>query len=186
MLIGLTGGIGSGKSTIARELTQRGYRVYDTDREAKRLIVEDITLREQMIQLFGEDIYENNQYHTDLVAARVFRQPELLQQLNALVHPVVFHDLLHWQGDLVESAILYESGLNTLCSHVIAVIASEDIRLERAITRDHANEDKVRARMRAQMSDTELCAKADLVLVNDGTQTIHELANQAETFIKNL
>lgn len=186
MLIGLTGGIGSGKSTIARELTQRGYRVYDTDREAKRLILEDATLRKQITQLFGEDVYENNQYHTDLVAARVFRQPELLQQLNALVHPAVYQDLQHWQGDVVESAILFESGLNALCSHVIAVTAPEDIRLQRAITRDHANEDKVRARMRAQMSDTELTKKADLVLVNDGTYTIHELANQAETFIKNL
>lgn len=185
-MIGLTGGIGSGKSTIARELTQRGYRVYDTDNEAKRLIVEDVTLRKQMTQLFGEDIYADNRYHTDLVAARVFRQPELLQQLNALVHPAVFRDLQHWQGDVVESAILFESGLNALCSHVIAVTAPEDIRLQRAITRDHASKDKIRARMSTQMSDTDLCKKADLILVNDGTHTISELADQAEVFIKNL
>ncbi len=104
MIIGLTGGIGSGKSTIAKQLRTMGYAVYDTDSEAKRLIVEDTHVREQMEQLFGKEVYADGVYQTALVAQRVFASPPfrgeseggLLTQLNNIVHPAVRADILRW------------------------------------------------------------------------------------------
>ena len=129
MLIGLTGGIGSGKSTIAKQLREMGYAVYDTDSEAKRLIVEDATVRNQMEQLFGKEVYADGVYQTALVAQRVFADHELLARLNAIVHPRVLADFEQWaekqSGDYVvlESAILYESGFDGAVDIVVAIMA---------------------------------------------------------------
>ncbi|MCQ2345218.1 MAG: dephospho-CoA kinase [Paludibacteraceae bacterium] len=174
-MIGLTGGIGSGKSTIAHELTARGYTVYDTDSEAKRLIVEDASVREAMTALFGSDIYDHNTYRTDKVAAQVFANPELLAQLNAIVHPAVRKDIINRQPDFIESAILYESGFNEMCEAVVAVIASKTIRLQRVMQRDGTDINKVRARMRAQMSNCHLRAIADYIVENDGKRSVERL-----------
>ena len=198
MTIGITGGIGSGKSTIARELASRGYRLYDTDREAKRLIVEDPELRAQIEALLGADVYEGNTYRTDIVSARVFANPDLLRRLNALVHPAVRHDIEHLlasiasglsakrsfsqkggpsgvAGLIIESALLFESGLNALCDKVICVTAPESIRIARTVARDHTTSAKVRARIAAQMDETERAQKADIVLVNDGKTSVPAL-----------
>ena len=96
MIIGITGGIGSGKSTIARQLRAMGYAVYDTDSEAKRLIVEDAHVRQKMEQLFGREVYADGVYQTALVAQRVFTNKSLLAQLNAIVHPAVKADIRRW------------------------------------------------------------------------------------------
>ena len=96
MLIGLTGGIGSGKSVISNELRKMGYAVYDSDKEAKRLILENEQVREKMIGMFGKDIYRDGMYQTKLVAQQVFADSSLLAQLNAIVHPAVKEDLLRW------------------------------------------------------------------------------------------
>ena len=94
MIIGITGGIGSGKSVIARQLRKMGYSVYDTDSEAKRIIVEDATVREQMTALFGEEVYQDGVYQTALVAQQVFADKNLLAKLNAIVHPAVKADII--------------------------------------------------------------------------------------------
>ena len=196
-VIGITGGIGSGKSTIAREIASRGYRLYDTDREAKRLIVEDPELRAQITSLLGADVYEGNTYRTDIVSARVFANPDLLRRLNALVHPAVRHDIenllnsklstkgcnetatlnstLSTLNLIIESALLFESGLDALCDKVICVTAPEDIRIARTVARDHTTPAKVRARIAAQMDEAERARKADIVLVNDGKTSIPTL-----------
>ena len=186
-IIGLTGGIGSGKSFIARGLRERGYAVYDTDREAKRLIAEDEELKRQLIELFGPDTYApDGTYQTRYVAQRVFENRTLLERLNAIVHPAVRRDFEAWKHSLpsffnlspftfLESAILYESGFDTLCDKVVAVVADEEIRLRRVIGRDKTDIDKVRARMRAQLSEQELRRRADLVVMNDGNKNIEEL-----------
>ena len=192
MIIGLTGGIGSGKSTIAQGLRQMGYAVYDTDSEAKRLIVEDENVRTQMVQLFGNEVYANGVYQTALVAQRVFTDRSLLAQLNAIVHPAVRADILRWatmQNSpsfrkglgvglcFVECAILYQAGFDNLCDKVVAVTAPEDIRMERVIARDHSTIDKVRARMRAQNAEQDLL-RADIVVNNDGEIPISTLCRQ--------
>lgn len=198
MIIGITGGIGSGKSVIAKQLRKMGYSVYDTDSEAKRIIVEDATVREQMTALFGEEVYQDGVYQTALVAQQVFADKNLLAKLNAIVHPAVKADIISKFRSLgvtsepsapseplnsdsglffIECAILFQAGFDVLCDKVVAVTAPEDIRLERVIARDHSDMNKVRARMRAQEAEKDL-ARADIVVNNDGTTPIPTLCEE--------
>ena len=195
MLIGITGGIGSGKSVIAQQLRKMGYEVYDTDSEAKRLIVEDSKIREQITALFGEEVYKDGVYQTALVAQKVFADKSLLAQLNAIVHPAVRQDILMKSKSLrvqefrssseslnsssaasapllfIECAILYTAHLDELCDKVVVVTAPEDVRLARTSARDHSDIDKVRARMRAQNIEEDL-NRADIIINNDGNTPI--------------
>ena len=183
MIIGITGGIGSGKSTIAHELAKRGYTVYDCDREAKRIIAETPDVQQEIIDLLGEEafIYHLSSiiYNTQYVAKRVFEDSHLLEALNAIVHPAVGLDIMKRKPDFVESAILYESGLDILCDRVIVIDAPEEIRIARTIARDYhgdaspANIDKVRARIHAQT-----IPQGDLTLINDGQTSISELVDK--------
>ncbi|MBO4518847.1 MAG: dephospho-CoA kinase [Paludibacteraceae bacterium] len=176
-MIGITGGIGSGKSTIAKALAERGFTVYDCDREAKRIIAENADVQKAIVELLGKEAFVNGRYNTAYVAKRVFAEPKLLERLNAIVHPAVGKDILLKKPDFVESAILYEAGLDTLCDKVVVVDAPEDIRIARTIARDYHGEateeniNKVRARMNAQTRHEE-----DLVVINDGKTSIEELA----------
>lgn len=182
MLIGLTGGIGSGKSTIANELAKRGYAVYDCDREAKRIIAQNQTVQAAIIDLLGEEAFLNGAYNTAYVAQRVFAEPQLLDALNSIVHPAVLKDLRDLKDlkDLlfVESAILFESGIAPLCDKIIVVEAPEEVRIARTIARDYqgqatpANIDKVRARIRAQQkspASTEALQGKTYTVLNDGS-----------------
>lgn len=191
MLIGITGGIGSGKSTIAKQLREMGYAVYDTDSEAKRLIVEDAGVREEIEQLFGKEVYKDGVYQTALVAQRVFADRSLLARLNAIVHPAVKADILRWAENInhptlcfVECAILYQAGFDTLCDKVVVVTALEEVRLQRAVTRDHSTIEKVRARMRAQEVEKDI-ERADLIVNNDGKTEITAICLQIRDFFCN-
>lgn len=184
MVVGLTGGIGSGKSTIARQLRMMGYMVYDSDSQAKRIIVEDLSVRKQLIQLFGEEVFIDGVYQTNIVAQQVFADKCLLEKLNAIVHPAVRADIEKQKASMgvgellfVECAILYSSGIHALCDRVVLVTAPEEIRLQRTIQRDHSTIDKVRARMRAQECEWQH-QQVDVVLHNDGSRPINELCNQ--------
>ena len=187
MIVGITGGIGSGKSTIARELVKRGFAVYDCDREAKRIIAENPDVQKEIIDLLGKEafIYHPSSiiYNTTYVAKRVFADPHLLKELNRIVHPAVKADILssftsHLSPLFLESAILFESGLNVLCNRIIVIDAPEDIRIARTIARDYhgdaspANINKVRARIHAQH-----IPQGDLTLLNDGHIPISDLAD---------
>jgi dephospho-CoA kinase len=167
-MIGITGGIGSGKSTIAHELTQRGYTVYDCDREAKRIITENPEVRKAIIDLLGEEAFAGGTYDTAYVAQRVFENSSLREALNAIVHPAVEHDIRTKQPDFIESAILYESGLDRLCDKVIVIDAPEEIRIARTLNRNY----DVRARIRAQKIPT-----GDLTINNDGKESIASLVD---------
>lgn len=194
MLVGITGGIGSGKSTIAKALAQRGYTVYDCDQEAKRIIAENEEVQQKIIALLGEEAFTNPSapsleeraggevspiYNTDYVAKRVFADETLLAKLNSIIHPAVGLDIMKRKPDFVESAILFESGLNLLCNRIIVIDAPEDIRIARTIARDYhgdaspANINKVRARIHAQH-----IPQGDLTLLNDGHIPIPELVDE--------
>ena len=206
--IGITGGIGSGKSTIAKELVRRGYRVYDCDREAKRIITENPSVRAAIIDLLGEEAFTpapssfvhrtsslRTSYNTSFVAQKVFAHPELLQRLNAIVHPAVKEDIrqiIHGQCTdaplFVESAILYEAGLEELCDLIVVVEAPEEVRIARVIARDYHGEAtpeniaRVRARIHAQKTTLSLTnAKYTdgklLVLNNDGLNSVDSLVS---------
>lgn len=199
MLIGITGGIGSGKSTIARALAARGFTVYDCDREAKRIIAENKEVQQQIISLFGEDSFVNGIYNTAYIAQRVFSNPSLLAQLNAIIHPAVKADILSLLpstgrsgGDslFVESAILYESGLDGLCDKIIVVDAPEDIRIARTIARDYNglsspdNINKVRARIHAQEHIQQLHPdRKTIVVLNDGSTPIPEIVEKLTQWV---
>ena len=180
MLVGITGGIGSGKSTISAELKRRGYPVYDTDSEAKRIIVHNPAVRSQVETLFGSDVFDGDTYLTNKVAVQVFANPDLLHRLNAVVHPAVRFDVEHWAREkklcFVESAILFESGFDALCDKVVYVDAPEDIRIARTVARDHSDIQKVRARIKAQKNDARRLA--DIVLLNDGSCAISALVDE--------
>jgi dephospho-CoA kinase len=201
MLIGITGGIGSGKSTIAKQLRLMGYEVYDTDSEAKRLIVEDAHVREQITALFGSEAYKDGVYQTAFVAQQVFADQTLLARLNAIVHPAVRQDILKRFRStseplnsssaasepselfFIECAILYQAGIDQLCDKVVVVTAPEEVRLQRTITRDHSDIDKVRARMRAQNVEEDLL-RAAIIINNDGTTPIPNLCEQVLKEVK--
>ena len=185
MIIGITGGIGSGKSTIARELAKRGYMVYDCDQEAKRIIAENADVQQEIIDLLGEEAFVGGTYNTAYVAKRVFEDSHLLAALNAIVHPAVGLDIMKRKPDFVESAIIYESGLDILCDRIIVIDAPEEIRIARTIARDYhgdaspANIDKVRARIKAQNIPT-----GDLFINNDGKTSIADLAVKILNWLK--
>lgn len=199
MIIGITGGIGSGKSTIAKQLRKMGYAVYDTDSEAKRLIMEDAGLRQQIEQLFGKEVYKDGVYQTALVAQRVFADKSLLAKLNAIVHPAVKADIERRVSRLasresrvgnqenlffIECAILYQAGFDTLCDKVVVVTAPEEVRLQRAVIRDHSTIERVRARMRAQEVEKDI-ERADLIVNNDGKTEITAICLQIRDFFCN-
>ena len=191
MIIGLTGGIGSGKSTIARELAKRGFAVYDCDREAKRLVEEDQYVQAAIIDLLGEEAFTRpsslapRHYNTAYVAQRVFAEPKLLERLNAIIHPAILRDLKALKDSkdpkdllFVESAILFQAGLAPLCDKIIVVEAPEEVRIARTIGRDYngqatpANINKVRARIRAQQKSpatAEAMQGKIYTVLNDGS-----------------
>ena len=185
MIIGLTGGIGSGKSTIAQELAKQGFVVYDCDREAKRIIAENKEVQQAIIDLLGKEAFVDGKYNTAYVAQRVFTDLHLRQELNQIIHPAVLKDIkdlkdLKDPKDLVvESAILCEAGLDRLCDKIIVVEAPEAIRIERVIGRDYkgdassANTNKVRARVQAQANAYDAIPQQKrLTIVNDGQTPI--------------
>lgn len=186
MIIGITGGIGSGKSVISKELRRMGYEVYDTDSEAKRLIVENVQIRRNIENLLGKEVYKDNVYQTQIVASKVFANKSLLVQLNAIVHPAVREDILSRTQDFInnttslyfiECAILYTAHLDDICDKVVAITAPEAIRLERTIARDSSDKDKVRARMRMQDVEHDI-QRADIIINNDGSTPVSTLCKE--------
>ena len=202
MIIGITGGIGSGKSTIARELSQRGFAVYDCDREAKRIIAENKDVQAAIIRLLGPEAFREvpsdkvpstKVYNTAYVAQRVFDDAHLLTELNAIIHPAVKADILSLPSTgrlggapilFVESAILVEAGLDTICDKIIVIEAPEEVRIARTIERDYGgvateeNINKVRARMRAQKSPAPEKTQGKYYRVaNDGRLVLSRVVN---------
>ena len=180
-IIGITGSIGSGKSTIARRLAEYGYTLYLSDDDAKRLLVSDLSLRHEVEQLLGKEVYRDDRYQPEAVLSKLKEDPSLLEKLNGLVHPVVKADILACPERplLVESAILFESGIDSLCDCVIAVLAPREIRLARVLARDkNMTEEDVLRRMEHQLSDDELRRRADICVLNDGCSTIEQVAEE--------
>jgi len=182
LIIGITGGIGGGKSTFSEFLREKGYVVYDTDREAKRLQNEHPEICRQLMAEFGNEIYdESGQLDRKRLANLVFKNPQLLSKLNEIVHPIVEQDFLEWQKKyarkknlFIESAILFESGFDKLTDKIIVVTAPENVRIQRVVERDGVTHEQVRARIANQMSEAEKIKRADFVLNSDGKRVLSE------------
>ena len=182
--VGLTGGIGSGKSTVAELLNIRGVAIYDSDSRAKELMNGNEALREALIAAFGAECYTDAGLNRAWLAERVFGNKAELERLNAIVHPAVMRDFAEWaevqEGDYVvlESAILLEAGLEEHVDVVVAVMAPKDIRLERAMQRDGASREQIEERMRNQMSDDERTDRAKYAVVNIDIEELEEDVEQ--------
>ena len=170
--IGVTGGIGSGKSTVCELLRDRGVAVYDSDSRAKQLMAESEALREQLIAAFGAECYNAEGLNRTFLASKVFGNEEALQQLNSIVHPAVRADFQTWAEQqrspyvVLESAILFEAGFETEVDATLAVMAPMPMRLERTMARDGVDKESVMRRMEHQLSDDELHRRASRTIVN--------------------
>ncbi len=187
-VIGITGGIGSGKSVVARLLRLCGFPVYDSDACAKLLYDEDAVLRQNLMTLFGAELYADGKLDRNALAALIFADKAKLQQVNALVHPAVFRDFDMWckrqnaEFVFVESAILLQTDFCNRVDAVLLVDAPENVRVERVCRRNGATEAQVTERMKAQMPSAEMRTKADFVVENDGTQSV---IAQTDAFVRN-
>lgn len=173
-IIGLTGGIGSGKTTVANFFKECGIPVYNADLEAKKIVYHP-DIKQQIIDLLGNHAFIEDTYNTAYVAEQVFKNASLLQKLNAIIHPAVAQDFEKWVQQqkapyvLKEAAILFESGGYKQCDHIILVIASQKIRTQRVIERDQISEQEVYLRMKSQWDDEQKKQGADYIIYNDTT-----------------
>ena len=177
--IAITGGIGSGKSYVSHLLEDMNIPVYNADNEAKRLMVSDAGIHKELTDLLGEEVYKDGILNKPLLASYLFSEPKHVLQINSIIHPRVREDFAEWverqKGcEIVgmESAILYEAGFQNTVDVVVMVYAPLDLRIQRAMYRDGATEEQVRARIAAQMDDEEKRRLADFTVVNDGLQLL--------------
>ena len=176
--IGITGGIGSGKSVVSDLLRLQGVPVYNADTASKSLLVTDEKLISSLKVLLGEDIYQGGVLDKKRMASLIFSDKELLEKVNALIHPAVIADFERWanrqKASLLacESALIFESKMNSLFDAVVMVYAPESVRLRRAMLRDTATEEQVKARIQNQLSDEVKKSISDYVIVNDDKQAL--------------
>ncbi len=174
MKIGITGGIGSGKSYVCRRLEARGVTVYDCDAAAKRLIRTSPEIHRQLTELLGEDAYVDGMLNKAVVARFLLESEANAQAIDAIVHPAVFRDFEESDMQWMESAIMYESGAFRLMDRVIVVTAPEEVRISRVMQRDGITREKVLQWMQRQWPQEEVRCRADYEIVNDGIADIDE------------
>ncbi|MFM6975771.1 MAG: dephospho-CoA kinase [Sphingobacteriaceae bacterium] len=172
--IGITGGIGSGKTTVAKVFEVLGIPVFYADLVAKELMLTNVRLRKNLVNAFGNATYrDDGSLNREYLAQLVFSQPEELAKLNELVHPAVFKAFDEWvmkQSSpyvVKEAALLFESGSFKLCDYTLLVISPEEIKIKRLMKRDHAKRQDILARMAKQMTDKEKEKLANEVLINN-------------------
>ncbi len=191
MKIGLTGGIGSGKTTIAKALQNSGYPIYIADREASRLMNHAPEIRNALIRLFGENIYcPDHTLDKQQLAALIFNDTTRLQQVNCIVHPAVMQDFLVWCGKqqtalvFFESAILFEAGLTSYFDAVICVTATLQTRIERVMKRDQVSTEQVNERIHNQAADEEKQQQADFIIdTTDGKSWRNQITTLIDILI---
>ena len=182
--IGITGGIGSGKTTVAKIFEVLGVPVYYADVAAKRLMNEDKLLQQNIIGHFGSAIFENKQLNRGLLASIVFNDPEKLSLLNSIVHPVTIADAEKWMKQVAkadgketpyaikEAALLFESGAQKKLDYVIGVNAPYKLRLQRAMQRDNLSKEEIESRMVKQMDETKKMNLCNFIITNDEVQLL--------------
>ena len=182
--VGITGGIGSGKSFVCSLLEECGVAVYNSDNRAKELMRGDESLRKALIARFGKDVYTAEGLNRAYLAERVFTDEAELASLNAIVHPAVMDDFDRWASEqegeyvVLESAIIFEAHLEHRVDCVVSVMAPESLRLERAMRRDGATREQIIERMRNQMSDDERSERSKYAIVNIDMEDLHDDVEQ--------
>lgn len=187
--IGVTGGIGSGKSVVCDILRLHGIPVYEADREAKELNDTSPVIRAEITRHFGEELYRDGKLDRKAFASVIFHDKQKLALANAIIHPELAKHFLLWcnrqQHPIVaiDAALLFEADFHSWINKVIMVYAPEDVRLKRTIVRDQATADQVKARMQAQLPEEEKIKQSNFVVYNDNA---HSLILQVEEIMKQL
>lgn len=171
--VGITGGIGAGKSFVCKRFAAMGIPVFDCDKESKLLMNTHQVVRFRLTELLGQECYQNDTLNRAFLAEKIFNNPTLKQQVEAIVHPMVAEQFSQWASKqnapivLVESAILYESGFDKQVDKVIVVDANTETRIERTMKRDACSKEQAEQRINAQMSNQEKIKKADYIIQNN-------------------
>lgn len=190
--LGITGGIGSGKSFFSRVLSGRGIPVFDSDSEAKKLMVSDIEIINSLKSLLGESVYIDGVINKPLLATYIFASARNATRVNSIVHPRVKKAFLEWadrcftaghQLVAIESAILFESGFNDIVDKVVMVHAPVELRIARVMERDNTTRESVLGRINSQMDDDKKMSVSDFIIENDGKIS---LETQAEMLISEI
>lgn len=178
-VVGITGGIGSGKTTVCSIFAALGVPVYYADDRAKFLMANDPNLKKRIVEVFGDESFRDGKLNRAYLADRVFSSDSQLDLLNTLVHPAVAEDFKQWvlqQHEvpyvLKEAAILFESGSYRSVDGTVLVTAPEHIRIERVMKRDGVSKDAVLSRMSKQWTDEQKVTLADHIIENDGYQLV--------------
>lgn len=172
--VGLTGGIGTGKSIIAKVFNLFNIPVYDSDLEAKRLMIESLEIRNQLISRFGSEVYHaDSTLNRKYLSSIIFNNPQALQKVNGIVHPVVRKDFQSWSKKqhapyvIQESAILFDTGLYKNFDKIVCVTANEELRIQRVMERDSVSRKSVKERIDNQLPESVKIEKADFVIYNN-------------------
>lgn len=177
--IGITGGIGSGKSVVSRLLEVMGVPVYISDVETKKLMLTDGEIRRKLVDLLGDEVYAGGVLNKPMLASYLFASEQYAREVNAIVHPQVKKDFRRWVQKHekfplvgIESAILIEAGFTAEVDKVLMVYAPREVRIARAIERDSSSRKLIEQRIRSQMDDEVKRRQADFVIVNDGEKAL--------------
>lgn len=188
--LGITGGIGSGKSTVTDIIKLLDIPVYIADIESKKITESSPIVRNKLIEAFGDNLYEDHKLNKQLLASYIFNDSHKLAIANSIIHPVVNQHFGEWVKEhqhqpivVIESAILYESGMNALIDKVIMVYTPLEKRIERTILRDNVTRSRVLERINSQLPDDEKVKRADYIVYNDETQS---LIQQSIDIIENI
>lgn len=177
-IIGLTGGIGSGKTTVAKVFKTFNIPVYNSDIEAKKLMNSSSEIKKQLISEFGRKVYLNNSLNKKYLANIIFNDKNKLKIINSIVHPVVKQHFKEWASHKIspytikENAILFESGMYKDVDFIITVTSPIELRIGRVINRDNSTYEEVNSRIKSQISDQDKINKSDFVIFNDNKQLI--------------
>ena len=184
MRIGITGGIGTGKSYVCRLLSKHGIEVYDCDSAAKRLMNCSAVLRQKISALIGTDAYcPDGKLNKAVVARFLLESSDNTAALNAIVHPAVVDDFMNSGVDWLESAILFEAGIDGMMDYVVCVTAPEEVRIARIVSRDGITKEKARQWIGLQWPQEEIVRLSDFEIVNDGHAS---LSPQIDTLLQSL
>ena len=173
IVVGITGGIGSGKTTISKYFEEFNIPVYHADKEAKALMNRSKVIKRKLIVLFGEKAYQNNRLNRGFLRQQIFKDKTLLKQMNSIVHPKVGSHFQRWLKKqkapyiLKEVAIIFENNLESQYNYIITVVADEDERIKRVIKRDNTSEDAIKSIINNQLSDQEKIEKSNFVVYNN-------------------
>jgi len=192
IVIGLTGGIGSGKSTVSRLFEIMGIPVYIADTESKRLAESSPVIREKLSKKFGKDLFAGGKLNKTLLASLIFENEENRLFVNSVIHPEVLNDFDQWKSQqtnstavIIETAILFEIGLHKTVDISITVAAPEELRIRRVELRDGLSRESIIYRMKSQFPEEEKIRRSDYVIYNDDKQALIPQIEEIELKIKN-